>query len=119
MNISKFSELTQLTPHTLRYYEKIGLLSNISRNSSGHRSYTIVDVEWAKFINRLKATGMPLEQIIEYANLRAAGDETFEQRRLLLQKHRDVLKQRIESELEHLQALDVKIDYYDSNKPLT
>ncbi|SEB18278.1 MerR family transcriptional regulator [Marinobacterium iners] len=119
MNISRFSDLTQLSPHTLRYYEKIGLLSNISRNSSGHRIYTTADVEWAKFINRLKATGMPLEQILEYSNLRALGEETFEQRRLLLQKHRDALKHRIESELEHLQALDAKIHYYDENKSLT
>lgn len=119
MNISKFSELTQISPHTLRYYEKIGLLSNISRNSSGHRSYTTADVEWVKFINRLKAIGMPLEQILEYAHLRAAGEETYGQRQLLLQKHRDILKQRIESEMQHLQALDAKIDYYESNQSLT
>lgn len=116
MNISKFSELTQLSSHTLRYYEKIGLLANIPRNSSGHRSYNTLDVEWVKFINRLKATGMPLEQILEYAHLRAAGDGTFEQRRLLLQKHREVLQHKIESEREHLRALDAKIAYYAAKK---
>jgi DNA-binding transcriptional MerR regulator len=119
MNISEFSKLTLLSPHTLRYYEKLDLLSHISRNSSGHRSYTTADAEWVKFINRLKATGMPLKQILEYAHLRAEGDSTFEQRRLLLGKHRDALKTRIESELDHLRALDAKIDYYSSNKSLT
>ena len=119
MNITKFSELTTLTPHTLRYYEKLGLLTNISRNSSGHRAYSQADIDWVTFINRLKATGMPLEQILEYAHLRAEGESTFEQRRILLQKHRDALKARIENELEHLRMLDLKIDYYDSHKSLT
>lgn len=119
MNITKFSELTSLTPHTLRYYEKFGLLTNISRNSSGHRSYSQADLNWVTFINRLRETGMPLEQILEYAHLRAEGESTFEQRRTLLQKHRDALKARIENELEHLRMLDVKIDYYNSHKSLT
>lgn len=119
MNIAKFSQLTALTAHTLRYYEKLGLLSNIARNPSGHRSYTQANVEWVKFINRLKATGMPLGQILAYAHLRAEGVTTFEQRRILLAKHRDALKARIEIELEHLQALDAKIDYYDSYNALT
>lgn len=119
MNIAKFSELTSLSPHTLRYYEKLGLLTNISRNSSGHRSYSQADIDWVTFINRLKETGMPLEQILEYAHLRAEGETTFEQRQILLEKHRDALKDRIKNELEHLRMLDSKIDYYDSKKPLT
>lgn len=119
MNISKFSELTALTVHTLRYYEKLGLLTNIARDRSGHRSYTQADVEWVKFINRLKATGMPLARILEYAHLRAEGNITFAQRRQLLEKHRDALKTRIECELDHLRALDAKIDYYNSHKLLT
>lgn len=117
MNIRAFSERTSLTPHTLRYYEKLGLLTNISRNTSGHRAYSQADVEWVNFIKRLKETGMPLEQILQYAHLRDEGDTTFEQRRVLLQKHRDALKIRIENELEHLRMLDLKIDYYDSYIP--
>lgn len=119
MNITQFSELTSLTAHTLRYYEKIGLLTNIARNSSGHRSYSKADISWVTFINRLKETGMPLEQILEYAHLRAEGETTFEQRRNLLQQHRDALKTRIENEQEHLRMLDRKIAYYESCKPLT
>lgn len=119
MNITKFSELTTLTAHTLRYYEKLGLLTNISRNSSGHRCYSQADIDWVTFINRLKETGMPLEQILEYANLRAEGETTFKQRRILLQKHRDALKARIENKLEHLRMLDLKIEYYESHKSLT
>ena len=119
MNISKFSALTGLSPHTLRYYEKLGLLSHISRNDSGHRSYSSADAEWVRFINRLKVTGMPLKQILTYAQLREAGANTFQQRRLLLEQHRDALQTRIDNDLEHLRALDAKIAFYDADKPLT
>jgi DNA-binding transcriptional MerR regulator len=119
MNISQFSEMTSLSAYTLRYYEKLGLLTNISRNSSGHRSYSRDDLTWVAFITRLKETGMPLEQILEYARLRAQGESTYEQRRILLRQHRDALKTRIDRELEHLRMLDLKIDFYQENKPLT
>ena len=114
MNIAAFSSLTSLSPHTLRYYEKLGLLANISRNSSGHRAYSQADVEWVTFINRLKETGMPLEQIREYAHLRAEGESTLAQRRALLETHRCALKSRLDRELEHLRMLDAKIAYYNS-----
>ncbi|MFM2481833.1 MerR family transcriptional regulator [Celerinatantimonas sp. YJH-8] len=119
MNISQFAAKTALTPHTLRYYEKLGLLMHVQRNRSGHRSYSQADMNWVMFINRLRETGMPLKQILEYAQLRAQGDQTFSQRQQLLQQHRDALKTRIESEQEHLRALDAKIQYYASNQPLT
>lgn len=119
MNISEFSALTRLSVHTLRYYEKLGLLSDIARNRSGHRLYRQKDADWVTFISRLKATGMPLQQILEYAQLRKAGDTTFPQRQRLLSEHRDRLQARISEELEHLQALENKIRYYDDHRPLT
>jgi DNA-binding transcriptional MerR regulator len=119
MNIATFAELTSLTAHTLRYYEKLGLLNNVSRSSNGHRCYSQADVEWVNFINRLKSTGMHLANILEYAHLRAEGEATFAQRRILLESHRDALHARIEKEIEHLQALNAKIIYYHSQNPLT
>ena len=116
MNIREFAIQTGLSAHTLRYYEKIGLLTGVLRNSSGHRQFTAKDLEWVRFIVRLKETGMPLEQILAYAQLRAAGDSTLEQRQRMLQEHRDTLKAKIENELAHLQALDAKIQYYQTIK---
>lgn len=113
MNISQFSDLTGLSPHTLRYYEKIGLLASVSRNQSGHRNYSKRDHEWVIFITRLKETGMALNQIMEYAKLREEGIETAEQRMALLEKHSDNLKTRIANDLEHLEALKNKIEYYN------
>lgn len=111
MNIKAFAEQTGVSAHTLRYYEKIGLLQ-VQRNQSGHRVFSDKDLEWITFILRLKDTGMPLQHIIEYAEFRAQGDSTMAERQQLLQQHRDILQARIARELEHLQVLDNKIGYY-------
>lgn len=60
MNMKEFSLLAGLSAYTLRYYEKIGLLKDVRRNSSGHRDYLTKDLEWIGFIKRLKETGMAL-----------------------------------------------------------
>ena len=86
MNIKRFAELVGVSAYTLRYYEKVGLLRNIKRDSSGHRFYTQNDVEWVRFIVRLKDTGMDLEGIKHYADLREVGDSTLQQRRQLLEQ---------------------------------
>lgn len=112
MNIQKFSELTNLSAHTLRYYEKMGLLKNISRNSSGHRFYTEKDRIWIEFVKRLKATNMPLNSILEYAQLREKGDSTSLLRMEILQQHAIALQQKIAIEQNHLDKLKEKIDSY-------
>lgn len=112
MNISAFSRLTGLSIHTLRYYEQLGLIDNIPRNASGHRQYRPADAEWVCFIGRLKHTGMPLAQIVDYARLRARGDGTLAERHQLLCQHRDALQQRLAEEQAHLQALEIKLAHY-------
>ncbi|MGY8869346.1 MAG: MerR family transcriptional regulator [Pseudomonadales bacterium] len=116
MNMKEFSAHTALSAHTLRYYEKIGLLSNIHRSSNGHRLFTAKDLEWVRFIIRLKETGMPLRSILDYSELRALGESTNSKRQALLEQHRDKLKSKIENEIQHLNALDAKIEYYTLNK---
>lgn len=112
MNIRKFSELTNISVYTIRYYEKIGLLKKISRNSSGHRFFTENDVAWVSFVKRLKDTGMSLDNIRKYADLRKQGESTSELRMQLLQEHTKVLEEKIAIELLHLKKLNEKIDYY-------
>lgn len=119
MNIAKFSELTHLSAHTLRYYEKLGLLSNISRNHAGRRIYTQEDIEWVLFITELKSIGMTLEQIKQYRALQAAGPASYQQRRAILETHRDALNERIKTEQSHLSTLDAKMKKCDKLKPLT
>ncbi len=112
MNIKDFSQTTGLSAHTIRYYEKIGIIRNVHRNSSGHRIYNQNDISWVEFIKRLKDTGMPLEKIQQYADLREEGDHTAGSRMALLQDHARVLAERIRHEQNHLDMLNEKIKYY-------
>ncbi|MBJ7539675.1 MerR family transcriptional regulator [Marinomonas transparens] len=116
MNMQAFSKQVGLSAYTLRYYEKIGLLKNIRRNASGHRSYSNKDREWVGFIVRLKETGMPLENILQYAELREIGKGTLVERQQLLEQHQAYLTRHIALQLSHLEALESKINWYKSNK---
>ncbi|WP_259395299.1 MerR family transcriptional regulator [Shewanella sp. SR43-8] len=116
MNMKAFSTLAGLSSYTLRYYEKVGLLNKIQRNSSGHRVYTAKDLAWITFIKRLKDTGMPLVKIQEYAQLRALGQSTVLDRQQLLEHHKDQLQAHIERQQQHLLALENKINLYKANK---
>ncbi|MCG6277886.1 MerR family transcriptional regulator [Vibrio vulnificus] len=68
MKISEVSDKTNISIHTLRYYEKEGLLLNIQRDSSGQRTFDHADLEWLTWIKRLKSTGMPLAEIKNLQN---------------------------------------------------
>lgn len=112
MNIKEFSQKCGLSAHTLRYYEKIGLLPAVERTDSNHRRYSERDVIWITFIKRLKATNMPLSEIQQYAELREQGEGTEEARMQLLTTHARLLEQAIEGEQEHLKKLKEKIRCY-------
>ncbi len=116
MNIKAFSARVGVSVHTIRYYEKIGLLRHIARNASGHRSFAEKDVDWLGFIVRLKDTGMPLAKIKEYASLREAGSSTALERQRLLEQHKDNIKKHIEVQLRHLAALEDKINLYKNKQ---
>lgn len=123
MNVSQFSSLTGLSPHTIRYYDKMGLLDDVHRLPNGHRYFSEKDIRWMEFVQRLKATGMPLEQISEYARLRKMGSSTLAERQGLLTQHAQTLRQNIDTQISHLESLNQKIAFYDSlvrdQKPLT
>lgn len=109
--IGKFAKLTGLTPHTLRYYEKEGLLT-ATRNRGGHRIYLEADLRWVEFIKRLKETGMPIKEIKIYAGLRARGNKTLQARLEMLQLHRRHILDEIAAWEENLKNIDKKIEYY-------
>ena len=110
-SIGEFAKRTQLSIHTLRYYEQEQLLTP-ERNAANRRRYAEKDIEWVEFIKRLKETSMPIKEIKRYAVLRAAGRESLHERMAMLVQHRQHLKQQIALLLQHQQKLDVKIDIY-------
>lgn len=113
MNIQRFSKLTNISAHTIRYYEKIGVLKHVARNASGHRFFTSKDIDWIGFVKRLKEMGMPLDNIKLYADLREKGDVTSELRKQLLQEHVAILEERIALESLHLKNIKEKIIHYE------
>ena len=110
-SIGEFSRLTNLGIHTLRYYEHENLITP-KRNSSNRRCYSDKDLAWIYFIKRLKDTGMPIKEIQRYAELRAEGDLTLNERMEMLTVHRESLNEQIKALQEHMAKLDDKIDFY-------
>lgn len=112
LTIQQVANLTQLSSHTLRYYERIGLLSSVDRATSGHRRYSQQDIAWIEFLTRLRATGMPIRQMQQFAELRRQGDETIAQRRSLLEAHQQVVQQQIDQLAVNLEIIQTKIQHY-------
>ena len=114
--ISEISKLTDITPSTIRYYEKEGLLPFIERTKNGLRIFNDTNYEMLKIINCLKKTGMSIKDIRNYVNLLTAGDETLDERLNLFLNHRnDVIKQ-INTLKETLEILDYKCWLYETAK---
>ena len=110
LSIKQMADKTGVSAHTLRYYEKIGLLLNIARDEKGYRRYCAADVVWVSFLRQLKATGMPLEQVQQFAELRRQGDHTARQRREMLEAHRRVVVEQVAALQECLAMIDFKIE---------
>lgn len=114
MKIGELATRTGLTAHTLRYYERIGLLPRAYRGSSKQRDYDPSIIVWIEFLLRLKTTNMPLKKMLHYAKLREAGSSTDAARAELLKAHRVVVKDHIAELQNCLKILDRKIEGYES-----
>lgn len=112
LTITEAAERTGLTAHTLRYYERDGLMLHVDRDTSGHRRYSERDLEWITLLTRLRATGMPIRDVRAYADLVRAGAGNEAARLDVLLAHRaHVLAQLTETQ-RHLAAIDHKIGMY-------
>ena len=112
LTIAQVAESTGLTTHTLRYYERAGLISAVDRASSTHRRYSPSDVGWVVFLTKLRATGMPIARVKEYADLVRRGDDTAEGRMELLLRHRIAVLSQLDEIQLSLAAIDTKIELY-------
>lgn len=112
LEISEVSKITKLKPHTLRYYESIGLIKAIKRNESGKRVYTEKDLKWLEFIIRLRETGMNISKMKEYARLRYLGDDTISERKSIMQEHLASIEEEIKRLLEAKKFVENKIEVY-------
>ena len=113
MRISEVSEKYSITPDTLRYYEKVGLIPAVNRTESGIRDYSEVDVGWVEFIKCMRSAGLPIEVLIEYVDLVQQGDHTNEAREQILIQQRDEIIRKMKEMQKTLDILNYKIEAYD------
>ena len=114
LSIAEVAERTGLTAHTLRYYERDGLMLGVGRNGSGHRAYTEGDLGWITLITRLRSTGMPIREIRRYAEMVRSGAGNESARLALLRAHRDRVRAQLAETAAHLEAIEFKVDYYEA-----
>jgi DNA-binding transcriptional MerR regulator len=112
MTIAEAARRAAVSVHTIRYYERVGLLASIERNGSGHRRFTPEDVEWVVVCTKLRATGMPIRRIRQYAELVRDGDGNELERLALLEAHREDVLRRLADVQRNLELVDYKIGLY-------
>jgi len=113
-SIAQVAEKTHLTAHTLRYYEKEGLLPFVDRSDSGNRNFQDKDLEWLELISCLKNTGMSIKKIKEVISLYLEGDDTLDIRREIFICHREEVINQISELQKNLDKINCKINYYDN-----
>ncbi|MGG1550969.1 MerR family transcriptional regulator [Paenibacillus ferrarius] len=110
--IQQTAEITGLTAHTLRYYEKIGLLNGVHRDSNGYREYSESDISWIDFLLRLRITGMNIRDMKRFSHLRSQGDSTIQARRELLEAHQRTVLAKMKELKKNLMSIEEKIETY-------
>ncbi|MGY0062158.1 MerR family transcriptional regulator [Streptomyces sp. LZ34] len=110
--ISEVVAHTGLTAHTLRWYERIGLMPHVDRTHTGQRRFSNKDLDWLSLVGKLRLTGMPVADMVRYAELVREGEHTFREREELLTAHRQNVRERIAELQDTLHVLDFKIDIY-------
>jgi DNA-binding transcriptional MerR regulator len=113
VSIAEAARRTGVSVHTLRYYERAGLVvTAVDRTAGGRRRYHQLDLDWIVICTRLRATGMPIRTIRRYAELVSAGPGNEQERLALLEAHRAEVTARLARTRENLKLIDHKIDVY-------
>ncbi|MEU3190480.1 MerR family transcriptional regulator [Streptomyces sp. NPDC006992] len=110
--ISEAAELSGLSAHTLRWYERIGLMPHVDRSHTGQRRFSDRDLDWLDLVGKLRLTGMPVADMVRYAEMVRQGEQTFGERKALLEATREDVLARIAELRDTLEVLDYKIDHY-------
>lgn len=113
MTIKEASEKYEISPDTLRYYERIGIIPAVPRTKSGIRDYDEASCGWIELTKCLRAAGVQIEALIQYSSLYQQGEGTLEARKELLKEQRRQLMARMEDMQRSLERLNAKIAYYE------
>ena len=111
--IKEVSERFNITPPTLRFYEKAGLLPSIRREENGHRMYSDTDLEWIQIVCCMRATGMSIDYIKRYINLCLLGENTIPERRQIILCQKEIIENHINEYKKLLKVVNRKLKHYD------
>jgi DNA-binding transcriptional MerR regulator len=113
LTIAEASSRTGVSVHTLRYYERAGLVvTPVDRTAGGRRRYGQLDLQWITICTKLRATGMPIRTIRRYAELIAAGPGNEHERLAIMEAHRADVSAKLAEVQQNLKLIDHKIDVY-------
>ena len=113
MTIKEVCEKYDITADTLRYYERVGVIPEVTRTPGGIRDYQETDIAWVENAICFRDAGMPVEMLIEYVKLYQEGDSTIDARTNLLKEAREsILEARKKYDIA-LEKLDYKIGSYE------
>lgn len=113
MTIKEVSEKFNISQDTLRYYERVKMIPEVTRTSGGIRDYQEEDLGWVQLAICMRSAGLPIEVMIEYVNLFQQGDHTIPARLELLKNQMDVLKSQKKHIEETMERLSYKISIYE------
>lgn len=113
MNISEVAAKFEITPATLRYYEKEGLVPPVNRSTSGIRDYNEEDLGWVEFIKCMRNAGLSIESLARYTELYKSGEETLAERKTILVEEYQKLLEKQQAINETVNRLEYKLEIYD------
>lgn len=113
--IAQVTKRTGLTAHTLRYYDKEGLLPFVERTQSGIRDFKESDFDWLGVITCLKDCGMPIKNIKQYIDWCFEGDVTLQKRLEMFETQKKIVEEKIAELQHHMKKIDFKIRYYKTS----
>ncbi|MCF2706802.1 MerR family transcriptional regulator [Arcanobacterium haemolyticum] len=112
-SIGEAARILGLTPSALRYYDNENLLPDVGRTSGGSRRFTDDDLEWVRYIERLKMSGMPIKEIQVYVDLYRQGDSTIAQRQKIVEERRAEVERQLAELKTTLDFISYKCWFYE------
>lgn len=111
MTVAEAAEILGISPHTVRYYEREGLVA-VDRSAVGYRTYGVAALRRLEFLVRVRSSGMGIAELRRYVNLVNAGPSTTDARQVMMLEHRDRIRARIDELEIALAVTEFKIDTY-------
>lgn len=117
--IGNLAEKSKLSIHTIRFYEKEGLIPFIKRSPTGFRLYEEEHIEWLRFICCLRETGMPISKLKEFVDLTVQGEATTDQRIGMLEDQRIFIESQVNTLLQYMAMINHKIEMYSHTSAIS